>query len=109
MSWLLGLFGLCWKSEAEFWHRESLSFEAQNMLLGQDVYRLEMNVKSLEKSNGELRDRCILMRDEIADLELGADDDEDDEDFDEDFDDDFDDDDDDWDDEDDYEDEDDDE
>lgn len=101
MSWLLNLLGLAWKSELDEYRKDCIALEAENMRLGQDVYRLEMNLKSSDAQVKVLRSDNAMLRDQVADLEL---DDED-----EDFDDDFDDDDDDWDDEDDYEDEDDDE
>lgn len=100
MRWLLGMFGLCWKSEVDEMYRKYLSMEGMAARLELDVARLTANRDSLEATCKVLRSDNAMLRDQVAYLEL---DDED-----EDFDDDFDDDDDDWDDED-YEDEDDDE
>lgn len=85
MSWLLNLLGLAWKSELDEYKKDCIALEAENMRLDQDVYRLEMNLKSSDSQIKVLRSDNAMLRDQVADLEL---DDEDEEDFDDDFDDD---------------------
>jgi len=86
MSWLLNLLGLARKSELDECRRDCVILEAENTRLGQDVSRLEINLRTSENQQYLLRSENARLRDQVADLEL--DDGEDDEDYDDDFDDD---------------------